>query len=111
MNFAVLMNHTPSDGADVYGVGNKWFTAERTHKMVFRSFEDFQVESACVQIAADANLGLACDMMADAGVDALTVEGAEEMCGVITEFDILRHVSQNGGLAGLRVADLMRTRA
>ena len=77
--------------------------------MVFRSFEEFCVGSANVQIAPDASLALACEMMSDARVNALSVYGSDDIAGVITEYDILRHVSQNGGLDQVHVADLMRS--
>jgi predicted transcriptional regulator len=64
--------------------------------------------SGWADVASDAALEEACDKMAAHRVDVLLVSQAGQTCGVITETDILRHVSQNGGLSSTPVSHLMQ---
>lgn len=60
-----------------------------------------------VAIAPDARLEAASDLMLEGRVSAIPVLEDGDLVGIISERDILRHVSQRGGYATARVADAM----
>lgn len=53
------------------------------------------------------SLEQACDRMAEHGVNALVVLKHDVLHGILTEHDVLRHVSQKGGYATAVVAEAM----
>lgn len=58
-------------------------------------------------ISPDATLEAASDLMQENRVSAIPVLRDGALLGIISERDILRHVSQRGGYATARVADAM----
>lgn len=75
------------------------------------TFNGLETRVATTGVTVDAMLEDACEAMARARVDRLAVAQSGRTCGFITESDILRHVSQNGGLSDTPVAMLMRLEA
>lgn len=58
-------------------------------------------------ISPDATLEAASDLMQEARVSAVPVVLNGDLLGIVGERDILRHVSQRGGFATSRVAEVM----
>lgn len=76
--------------------------------MQFGSFQDFLESGAGIDIRPDAVLSDAHDLMLERMTSILIVVGDGTFCGVISECDILRHVSQHGGLTTVQVQQIMR---
>jgi CBS domain-containing protein len=77
--------------------------------MLVRSIREVLADRTFQSIAPDATLEDACDLLSRTGADALIVLRDGSYQGVITERDIIRHVSQRGGFATAHVEAAMQT--
>ena len=75
--------------------------------MISKSIRELLRGRSIVGIAPGASLNGACEMMGLNNVDALVVFRGGDLCGIISERDIIRHVSQYGGLNSTKVAKVM----
>lgn len=76
--------------------------------MEMKSCSEFLSSSVPVYVGPDTRLSDAVDAMQIAQVDTLWVMNSGVHCGELHESDVLRHVSQNGGLSRITVATVMR---
>lgn len=72
--------------------------------MFIKSIREILEGRSLRAISPDATLEAASDLMLEARMSALPVVENGDLVGIITERDILRHVSQFGGYATARVA-------
>ena len=75
--------------------------------MVFKSIREILDGRRFARIRPDATLEAASDLMREERVWVLPVTVDDALAGIITERDILRHVSQRGGFATAPVAEAM----
>jgi CBS domain-containing protein len=75
--------------------------------MFMKSIREIVEDRIHRAISPDATLEAASDLMAEARLQALPVVEDGELVGIVTERDILRHVSQRGGFATAQVAEAM----
>lgn len=75
--------------------------------MVIRSIREILKGRKPLGIAPGTTLAEACDIMSARGLDVLLVMDGGHLQGVLTERDVIRHVSQHGGLETTPVSAVM----
>lgn len=77
--------------------------------MIIKSIREALAGRPLVSVSPTTTLDAASDIMASQNVTAIVVLDNEQLVGILTEKDVIRHVSQQGGLSQTQVAAVMCT--
>lgn len=77
--------------------------------MIIKSIREALAGRPLVSVSSATTLDTASDIMVSQNVSAVVVLDNGQLVGILTEKDVIRHVSQQGGLSQTCVASVMRT--
>jgi len=75
--------------------------------MIIKSIRELLVGRSLFWVAPEDTLEEACDLMVSENVGAVVVLDRGVLKGILSERDVIRHVSQRGGLNATPVAEIM----